>query len=93
MGADAMGGDLSEAPANGPRLCGNCSGRGRECVRSKRPHLLHKTLPGDKLERRHVLVSVVQQLKHLLRMRSLNFVDASSVYAIWYGCDWGGGAW
>ena len=24
----------------GPRLCGNCSGRGRECVRSNRPHLL-----------------------------------------------------
>ena len=24
----------------GPRLCGNCSGRGREWVRSKRPHLL-----------------------------------------------------
>jgi len=29
---------LEEARA--PRLCGNCSGRGRECVRSKRPHLL-----------------------------------------------------
>ena len=24
----------------GPRLCGKASGRGRECVRSKRPHLL-----------------------------------------------------
>ena len=24
----------------GPLLCGNCSGRGRECVRSNRPHLL-----------------------------------------------------
>ena len=23
-----------------PRLCGNCSGRGRECVRSNNPHLL-----------------------------------------------------
>jgi hypothetical protein len=26
--------------ASGPRLWGNCSGRGREWVRSNRPHLL-----------------------------------------------------
>lgn len=31
---------LGGTPETGPRLCGNCSGRGRECVRSKRPHLL-----------------------------------------------------
>jgi hypothetical protein len=37
------------------------------------------TFPGLKLERRHVEVSVVPQLKHLLRTRSLNFVEASSV--------------
>lgn len=37
------------------------------------------TLPGDKLERRQVLVSVVQQLKHLLLTRSLSLVAASSV--------------
>lgn len=64
-------------------MCGNCSGRGRECVRSKRPHLLHRTLPGERFERRHVLVSVVQQLKHLLRTRSLSFVAASSVCTTW----------
>lgn len=46
----------------GPRLCGNCSGLGLECVRSKRPHLLQSTLPGVRLERRHVDVSVVRQL-------------------------------
>lgn len=32
--------DLKVVVTRGPRLCGNCSGRGRECVRSKRPHLL-----------------------------------------------------
>lgn len=37
------------------------------------------TLPGFRLDRRHVDVSVVQQLKHRRRTRSLNFVDASSV--------------
>ena len=75
----------------GPRLWGNCSGLGRECVRSKRPHLLHNccartmgkqkpksqqpsscggvinkkvltTLPGVRLDRRQVDVSVVRQL-------------------------------
>lgn len=65
--------------ARGPRLCGNCSGRGRECVRSKRPHLLHNTLPGDKLDLRQVEVSVVQQLKQRRLTRSLSFVAASSV--------------
>ena len=68
----------------GPLLCGNCSGRGRECVRSNRPHLLqsyiaddrsagdrgerrrelggHTTLPGVRLDRLQVEVSVVRQL-------------------------------
>lgn len=32
--------DLKVVVTRGPRLCGNWSGRGRECVRSKRPHLL-----------------------------------------------------
>jgi len=62
-----------------PRLCGNCAGRGRECVRSNKPHLLHSTLPGLRFDLRHVDVSVVQQLKHLLRTLSLSFLVASSV--------------
>ena len=33
--------DLNVLWTIGPRLWGNCSGRGLECVRSKRPHLLH----------------------------------------------------
>jgi hypothetical protein len=37
------------------------------------------TLPGLKLLLLHVLVSVVQQLKHRLRTRSLSFIAASSV--------------
>lgn len=37
------------------------------------------TLPGLRLERRQVDVSVVQQLKHRRRTRSLSFVAASSV--------------
>ena len=37
------------------------------------------TLPGLRFERRHVDVSVVQQLKHLRRTRSLSLVVASSV--------------
>jgi len=53
--------DLRDAVTSGPRLCGNWSGRGRECVRSKRPHLLQR-LPGVRLERRQVLVSAVWQL-------------------------------
>jgi len=65
--------------ARGPRLCGNCSGRGREWVRSKRPHLLQSTFPGLRLERRQVEVSVVQQLKHRRRTRSESLVVASSV--------------
>jgi hypothetical protein len=40
------------------------------------------TLPGLKLLRLHVLVSVVQQLKHLRRTRSLSFIAASSVCTI-----------
>ena len=48
--ADTEGGEVEaefmvevvrrDEPESGPRLCGNCSGRGREWVRSKRPHLL-----------------------------------------------------
>lgn len=68
---------LEEARA--PRLCGNCSGRGRECVRSNKPHLLQRTFPGLKFERRQVDVSVVQQLKHRLRIPSVNLVLASEV--------------
>ncbi len=37
------------------------------------------TLPGLRLDRRQVEVSVVQQLKHLRRTRSLSLVLASSV--------------
>lgn len=62
-----------------PRLCGNWSGRGREWVRSNKPHLLHSTFPGLRFDLRHVEVSVVQQLKHLLRTLSLSLVVASSV--------------
>lgn len=39
------GGVLMRAGTDGavidPRLCGNWSGLGRECVRSNKPHLLH----------------------------------------------------
>jgi hypothetical protein len=47
-GAKGLRKGISPAPAaatvlnaRGLRLCGNCSGRGCEWVRSKRPHLLH----------------------------------------------------
>ncbi len=42
LGGGSGAGDRlrSAEDARGPRLCGNCSGRGREWVRSKRPHLL-----------------------------------------------------
>jgi hypothetical protein len=69
--------------ARGPRLCGShCgrySGRGRKCVRSKRPHLLHNyesiskrtrkrnrgilTTFSDYSSATYSFVSVVQQLK------------------------------
>ena len=42
-------------------------------------HSALTTLPGLRFERRHVDVSVVQQLKHLRRTRSLSLVVASSV--------------
>jgi len=54
--------DLVIAADIGPRLCGNCSGLGRKCVLSNRPHLLQRTLPGVRLDRRQVDVSVVRQL-------------------------------
>jgi hypothetical protein len=40
------------------------------------------TLPGLRLDLRHVEVSVVPQLKHFLRTLSLNLVVASSVWVI-----------
>jgi hypothetical protein len=44
MSGDTLAGgdprDLEIAADIGPRLCGNCSGLGRKCVRSNRPHLL-----------------------------------------------------
>jgi len=43
------------------------SGRGRKCVRSYRPHLLHTILPGFNVERRHEGGSVVWQLKQRRR--------------------------
>jgi len=54
--------DLEIAADIGPRLCGNCSGLGRKCVRSNKPHLLQRTFPGVRLERLQVDVSVVRQL-------------------------------
>lgn len=42
-------------------------GRGRRCVRSYRPHLLHTILPGLSVERRQEGGSVVWQLKQRLR--------------------------
>jgi hypothetical protein len=46
---------------------------------------LPTTLPGFRLERRQVEVSVVQQLKQRRRTRSLSLVAASSVCTIWKG--------
>lgn len=45
--------DLKEVVTIGPRLWGNCSGRGREWVRSKRPHLLHSCNSHDQQHVRH----------------------------------------
>jgi len=44
------------------------------------------TLPGLRLDLRQVEVSVVQQLKHLLRIPSVSFVAASSVWTMVTGC-------
>jgi len=43
------------------------SGRGRKCVRSYNPHLLHTILPGFSVERRQLGGSVWEQLKQRLR--------------------------
>lgn len=51
----------------------------------------HTTLPGLRLDLRQVEVSVVQQLKHLRRTRSLSFVAASSVWTMVTGCEPGTG--
>jgi hypothetical protein len=83
MGGSDPGGVRDCAGSDGvviePRLCENWSGRGREWVLSNKPHLLQSTFPGLRFDRRQVDVSVVQQLKHRLRTRSLSFVVASSV--------------
>jgi hypothetical protein len=77
---------LSDDVARGPRLWGNCSGLARLCVRSNNPHLLQSTLPGFRLDLLQVDVSVVQQLKHRLRILSFSLIVASSVYMALNGC-------
>src|SRR5258708_11899743 len=57
----------------------NLNGRGRKCVRSYNPHLLHTILPGLRVERRHDGGSVVWQLKHRRRRYCVSFDAASSV--------------
>lgn len=70
--------------SNNPHLLQSCDNIKRRYGRAA--YYILTTLPGFRLDLLQVDVSVVQQLKHRLRILSFNLVVASSVYMALNGC-------